>query len=428
MIGWSFTPCFAVEGAARPNVVILIADDLGWADVGYHDSEIQTPGIDRLVREGLELDRFYAYPVCSPTRVGLLTGRSPSRLGINGPLSPSDKGIPVDQTLLSNIFKGAGYQTWLVGKWHVGAVAAESRPTQRGFDHFYGFLNGGIDYYKHTEFKSGTPDWHRNDKAVEEQGYSTDLLAAEAVRLISAYDGKSPFLLYLSFNAPHTPLQAPGSLVQKYGSIADTDRRTFAAMVDAMDRGIVDVLAALGRRNLDKNTVILFFSDNGGSTRAASSNKPLRMGKGSVYEGGIRVPAALWYPGVIVPGKKTSQVITVLDLLPTLCAAAGIDLPESIKPDGRNMWPVLTGAGNVATRPIVIANRRQVAVVDGNWKLVQGVRSRPRGAAGELYRLDHDPTESKNVASQHPDVIKRLQAAAAQTLERLADQPRGRRN
>ncbi|MBM3745567.1 MAG: arylsulfatase, partial [Acidobacteria bacterium] len=245
--------------AAPPNVVIILADDLGWADVGFHGSEIRTPNLDRLATQGVRFERFYSYPLCSPTRSALMTGRSPMRLGVAySVIRPwSSYGVPLEEHFMPQSFQAAGYSTAMTGKWHLGHARAGFMPNARGFDHAYGHVNGAIDYYTHI--RDGGLDWHRNGRSVREEGYATDLLAGEAARIIENRDRNRPLFLYLPFNAPHTPLQAPQPLLDKYASIADPRRRTFAAMVDSLDQGVGRVLAALDKSGMADNTMVLFF-------------------------------------------------------------------------------------------------------------------------------------------------------------------------
>jgi arylsulfatase B len=338
---------FPAPAALRPHVVIFVSDDMGWNDVGYHGSTIQTPNIDRLVREGVELDRFYVFPICSPTRTALMTGRSPIRFGIVSPLGGS-RGVPLKEHFMPEAFQAAGYQTVMVGKWHLGAKGDEYSPQKRGFDHFYGFRGGMIDYYSHEG--PGRLDWQRNGKPLEEKGYSTELLAAEAVRTIEQCDKKKPLFLYLPFNAPHGPSQAPDGASEKYRKIGMSGNTAVrAAAIDVMDHAIGGVLAALEREGMAKNTLAIFFCDNGagggrrggGADGRATGNAPLRGGKGSVLEGGGRVPAVIRWPGVIKAGSKTSQLVAGQDLLPTLSAAVGIAHGNDQEMDGVNVWPAI---------------------------------------------------------------------------------------
>jgi hypothetical protein len=244
----------AAENA--PNIVIILADDMGWNDVGYHGSEISTPHIDRLAAEGLELDRFYAQPACSPTRAALLTGKSSQALGIYSPLSKlNPTGLPLTEKLMPAYFRDAGYQTFLVGKWHLGFREPAYRPTARGFDHFYGHLTGGIGFWDHVH--GGGLDWQRNGETVREEGYSTHLMAAEIDRLIAQRDPSKPMFLYAAFNAPHLPNEAPEETIAQYAHIDDPNRRVHAAMVSELDTAIGQLLATLDEQGMLENTLVL---------------------------------------------------------------------------------------------------------------------------------------------------------------------------
>jgi arylsulfatase A-like enzyme len=406
----------------RLNVVYIMPDDLGWADVGFHHlSEIRTPNIDRLVSEGVELDRFYGCPVCSPSRACAMTGRSPMRYGmIYEVVRPwQTHGIPQNERLLPQAFREARYQTWMVGKWHLGLWNRKLVPNQRGFDHFYGFLTGDIDYFEHT--REHSVDWQRNGKTVREPGYSTDLLAAEAVRLIEQRDRSRPFFLYLPFNAPHQPLMAPQRLIRSYADISDPSRRTYAAMVTSLDEGIGRVKDALDRTGASNNTLIIFHSDNGGQTKKGAVNLPLRAGKSTVFEGGIRVPAFVHAPGLLSAGQKSQQVLTNLDMFPTLTAAAGVKPGNSLPFDGRNLWQALT-SGEIAHREdlfFAIGERGywRHAVFHGPWKLVlekkqANFRENPPDPPEipMLFRIEEDPYEKRNLADAHPDIVRDMTA------------------
>ena len=394
--------------AQRPNVLIFLADDLGWNDVGYHGNEIRTPNIDRLAIGGLRLERFHAFPLCSPTRAGLLTGRHPIRYGLAySVVRPwSHYGLSTAETTIADVFRGAGYQTAITGKWHLGHTHRKLLPQARGFDHFYGHLNGAIDYYSHQ--RGGALDWQRNGLSVNEAGYTTDLLAEEASRWIRERDRKRPFFLYVPWNAPHSPLQAPEELVQRYAHIRDERRRTYAAMVEAMDRGMGMVLKTLEAEELLQNTLILFLSDNGGPRGQGASNGSLRAGKATVYEGGLRVPAVLHWSGRIPPGI-TDQVATVLDVLPTLAAAVGIDAQTKQPLDGVNLWPALFERRNVEREELFFAVQgdagpKQHAVRLGEWKLVR------IGDRESLFQISTDPEETADVIAQHAERASDLRA------------------
>ncbi len=352
-------------GPNQTNILIFIADDLGWNDVGYHGSEILTPNIDQLAREGVELDHFYSYPICSPTRAALMTGRSPVSIGIATPIPDFVHGLPIDEHIMPESFQAAGYQTFISGKWHLGANHVKYFPQNRGFDHFYGHLMGTLHYYKHV--LRGRVDWQRNGTTIREHGYTTDLIAQEAVKLLETRDKSKPVFLYVSFNAPHFPLVAPQEYIAKYDHIVDEDRRVYAAMVDAMDVAIGTVLDSLDREGMSENTLVVWLSDNGGSPRFGASNSPLRGAKGNVFEGGIRVPAAMRWPGVLQAGGKSKQVITAHDLFPTLASACGIS-PRNTKPFyGEDLWPELLKGKNRQRNDILIGSDSEWALFHEEW-------------------------------------------------------------
>lgn len=403
----------AAMPASHPNIVIFLADDLGWADVGFHGSEIRTPNIDRMTREGMQFSRFYAFPLCSPTRSALMTGRSPMRFGVAyHVIRPwMDYGVPLTEHFMPESFHAAGYQTCITGKWHLGHSRKAYLPNARGFDHAYGHLNGNIDYFSHT--REGGLDWNRNGKSIREAGYSTDLIAAEASRFIAQRDRKRPFFLYVPFNAPHTPLQAPPERVQKYASIPDKNRRVFAAMVEAMDDAIGKVLGTIEQEGIAKDTLVLFCSDNGGPVAQGARNQPLRGGKGSAWEGGTRVPAVLRWPGKVRAGATCSQLMSVMDVFPTLAAAAGVKTLNKLPLDGLNLWPEITSGKTRLRENLLFAVESgkafQYALYHREWKLVREVPY-SGSPVNHLYRIEEDPEEKNDLATAYPTVVKDLAA------------------
>ncbi len=383
-----------------------MADDLGWNDIGYHGSEIRTPNIDRLAAGGVELDRYYAFPLCSPTRAALLSGRSPFSMGIDGPMG-DEGGVAVGVKTLGDHLGAEGYQTWLAGKWHLGHSHVKYFPHNRGFDRFYGHVGGTLDYYTHL-FVGGL-DWQRNGKSVEEEGYSTHLLTAEAVRLIRGRDKQRPFFLYLAYNAPHTPLMAPKEALEKVSAIDDERRRIYAAMVETLDDGIGQVVGAIEDEGLSEDTILVWVSDNGGSLIGGANNRPLRAGKGSVFEGGIRVPGLVYWPGVVEAGGKLDQMVTAHDWLPTLFAAAGLEAPADDQRYGHDMWPAMAEGKPVVRRDTVIGARGSFAVFRDRWKYVRNTNAR-FGPARGLYRIRQDPKEDDNLAELHPKLAAELDA------------------
>ena len=389
----------------KPHIILFVSDDMGWNEVGYHGSKIATPHIDRLAKEGVQLDRFYVHPICSPTRTALMTGRSPARFGITGAIGRGV--VPLDEHFLPQTFQKAGYQTFMVGKWHLGERSDDYAPNARGFDHFFGFHGGGINYY--TTDGSRARGWFRNGQSVAPQGYSTDLLADEAIKLLKNRNKIKPVFLYLPFNAPHQPAQASERLLEKYRKLGFFGRRVGqAGAIEAMDAAIGRVLATIEAEGISKETLVMFFCDNGsGGGRRGSTALPgqlaLRGGKGSVLEGGIRVPAVLRWPGVIRAGTTCSQLISAQDLFPTFAAAAGIK-PANQKPfDGVNCWPAIIQNKPMKRPPVIVAGPSgDFAVLHDQWKLTWG-----QGQVS-LYNVKDDPAESKDVTLNHPEVAAKL--------------------
>lgn len=405
--------------ARKPNIVIILADDLGWNDVGYHGSEIRTPNIDRFARQGVQLDRFYVEPLCSPTRAGLLTGRHPLRMGVGcGVIMPWRKhGLPLDERTIAEVLADAGYRRrGCFGKWHLGHSHVKYHPLRRGFTHYYGCYNGAIDYF--TKKREGELDWHRGYGPAREEGYSTDLITREAVAFVEGSSADEPFFLYVPYNAPHSPLQAPRERIDKYAGIADEKRRTYAAMVDIMDEGVGKILAAIEAKGVVDDTFVLFLSDNGGGI--AALDDPLRGGKATVFEGGIRVVAAVrWPAGGVGGGKKVDAVMGLIDVMPTAMRLAGVADHKGKPLDGidvldwmsgkRRKGPDRTWFGFVGYRKI-----DQIAVIDGEWKLTyKGPRileSKDLSAEAEvhLFRINEDPNEKTDVAAENPKVVKAM--------------------
>ncbi len=429
---------------ARPNVVIVLADDLGWNDVSYHGSEIATPTIDNLAENGIELDRFYSQPTCTPTRAALMTGKTPMRLGIFGPLSKrTATGLPLSEKLLPQYFKENGYSTYLVGKWHLGFRQKEYLPTARGFDHFYGHLTGGVGYWDHVH--GGGLDWQRNGETVYETGYATDLEADEAIRLLAAHDKNKPFFMYLSFNAVHLPNEAPAEAIERYGHISDRYRRVHAAMASKMDEAIGRLIDSLNDEGLLDNTLIWFMSDNGGLNpgvypqeiqeryadwvdwfgkplpidyyefirgnvqEGGSDNTPFRKGKNTVYEGGTRVPSIIYWRSKLSP-SVIPQMITAQDVLPTLANAVEINLGvDESNMDGRNLWPVIAKAQSGATPDYITRAADGDAIYRYPWKLLK-----LKSGKVELYQLESDPTEQSDLAASMPEKVSELSLALEQ--------------
>jgi arylsulfatase A-like enzyme len=400
---------------AKPNVVLVLADDMGWNDVGYHGSEIKTPAIDRLAKTGVKLEQFYAQSICSPTRACLMTGRYTMRYGFQtGVVLPwSQYGLPTTERTLAEALQSAGYYTAICGKWHIGHAEAKYLPTRRGFDHAYGYYNGAIDHFTHMRDEG--LDWQRGDGPLEEDGYATTLIAREAVRVIEGRDKTRPLFLYVAFSAPHQPLQAPAEYLERYKSIENGPRRRYAAMVSCMDDAIAEILRALEKQGMDRNTLVLFLSDNGAETHIGS-NRPYRGGKGELYEGGIRVPALANWPGVLSP-RVVNEPLVVADLYPTLLSLAGAP-PQTAPPlDGMDVWPVLRQGAPLQRKEILLeASQVRGAIRAGDWKLVynghlNGLEASARGRdAYELFNLAADPGERQDLSAQYPKIRDGLEA------------------
>lgn len=408
---------FLSTAQAAPNIVILISDDMGWGDVGYNDSEIATPAIDRLADEGMQLDRFYVQPACTPTRTTLMTGRLPHRTGAYTVSNPwYERGLSPDEKFLPEYFRDAGYQTHGVGKWHLGPNEAVYRPLNRGFESFYGHIHGYINHYLHSIY--GRTDWQRDGVTVHEEGYSTHLIAAEAVRAIHERDRDRPLFLYVSFSAPHAPLQAPAMTVAEYSDIDDPNRQIYAAMVTELDRGIAAIRSTLEAEGIEEETLLLFFSDNGGVPSLGASNAPLRGTKGQTFEGGIRVPGLIYWPEQLDP-SVFAEHIAVADLLPTLASAAAIDIDPPRPIDGHDMWKALSEGApapnearfvpHLGVGEDALSEELQFAYFSGVWKLVRA-RNQTRDLQLYLFDIRSDPSEQNDMAASHPDVAERLLA------------------
>jgi arylsulfatase A-like enzyme len=404
-----------------PNILYIVADDLGWKDVGFHGSDIRTPTLDALAAKGAKLEQFYAQPMCTPTRAAAMTGRYPMRYGLQTAVIPQGHtyGLPTDEWLLPQALKEVGYETAIVGKWHLGHADQKFWPRQRGFDHAYGPLIGEIDYFSHKV--DDKVDWFRDNEVVEEEGYSTTLLGNEAVKLIEGHDPATPLFLYLAFNAVHTPYQAPQEYLDQYKNIEDPSRRAYAASATAMDDQMGRVIAALDQKKMLDNTLIIFQSDNGGTRNPMfagaitdmskvvlpADNGPYRDGKGSLYEGGTRVVAFASWPGHIKEGSTVNEMIHTVDLYPTLVNLAGGKLGKNKPLDGMDVWGTIS-EGKPSPRTEIVYNIEpfRAAIRQGDWKLVWHTLL-PQSS--ELYNIATDPSETKNLASENPEKVAELQ-------------------
>ncbi len=425
----------APAAAPRPNLVFIIADDLGWADVAFHGGNAPTPHLDRLAREGVELTRHYVAPVCSPTRSSLLTGRFWSRFGVTSP--QNERALPPDTVTLPRALKAAGYTTCLTGKWHLGSTP-EAGPNTYGFDHSYGSLAGGVGPYNHF-YKKGpySVTWHRNGELLTENGHVTDLITEEAVRWIGER-GNEPFYLYVPFTAVHLPVKEPQIWIDRVpAAISGEVARHYAACIMHLDDAVGRLVGALERAGKRDNTLLVFTSDNGGSTsenndtkypadaypqgKLPGNNRPLRGQKGDLYEGGIRVPTVASWPGVLKPGRFETPA-HISDWMPTFCSLAGWATDRELNWDGANLWPALSGTGTAPARPLywVAPGFRARAVQEAGWKLILTDTKGQSPEKAELFDLNQDPNETRELAREQPERVSALRT----TLERLATRDR----
>ncbi len=404
--------------AAKPNIVVILADDLGRHDCGFMGGEISTPRLDKLAAAGAKLDAFYVQPVCSPTRAAFLTGRYPMRHGLQvGVVRPwAQYGLPLEERTLSSALKEAGYTTGIVGKWHLGHFQKAYLPTQRGFDFQYGHYNGALDYFTHIRDEGF--DWHRNDQVSRDEGYSTHLIGREAAKFVEQHAGKQPFFLYVPFNAVHAPHQVPDEYTKPYGSLTG-DRKLYAGMLAAMDEAVGKIVDAVDKAGVADNTLFVFSSDNGGPAPGkVTSNGKYRAGKGTLYEGGVRVAAFATMPGQIKAGTTIDTPMHMVDLFPTLVTLAGGKTQQALPLDGVDVWPVLSAGQSLPERSILLnTTPRNDAVRVGKWKLIRkgGVDDPDDPASSkdteetlELYDLSQDPYETKNLATDNKEQVAKL--------------------
>ncbi|MGB7160622.1 MAG: arylsulfatase [Tepidisphaeraceae bacterium] len=419
---------------AKPNIVFIMADDLGNADLGYRGGgggQIKTPNIDKLANEGVRLESYYGQPVCTPARAALMTGRYPMRYGLQTVvIFPSHTyGLPTDERTLPQALKDVGYKTLMVGKWHLGHADKKFWPNNRGFDYFYGNVVGEVDYF--TRERGGIIDWQRNGEFLKEDGYYTKLIGDDAVKLIEQQDAKQPFFLYFASLAPHAPYQAPDEYIKPYGSTKDQTWRTYAAMITCMDDQIGRVVAALEKKGVRDNTIILFSSDNGGAINALfatgarspeergesggvelghkppASNGSFRGGKASLHEGGVRVPAFVNWRGKLQP-RIVNEPVHMVDVMPTLLALAGGKGSPDHPFDGKDMWATLAEGKPSPNEDILIqVEPIRGAVRKGDWKLI---KQATLPGKTELFNLAKDPGETTNVADQNPEIVRDLEA------------------
>jgi arylsulfatase B len=406
----------------KPNIIVVIADDAGWNDVGYNGSEIKTPNIDFLAKNGVQFDRFYVSPTCSPTRAALLTGRPASRMGILKPIGDkSEQKLPDSIPTLPQLLKKSGYGTALIGKWHLG-LQLSSSPKAYGFDYSYGFLHGQIDQYTH-HYKNGDQSWYRNGAFIDEKGHTTDLVTQESIKWLSEIRNKKQnFYLQVAYSAPHFPLQEEEKWKTPYNKTAkDSSRRDFDAAMAHLDHSIGILLDNLKKQNLDKNTLIIFMSDNGAMENWNSKNEyadahrpnptlgdnsPLRDWKTSNYEGAVRVPCVFYWKDHL-KNYKNADYISVIDLLPTILALAGNEkMPKTVK--GINIWDEIANNKEIKNRPIYIRGHLQACIIEKPWKLVQSNATKKEIVKYELFNIEIDPEEKNEVSSENKAIAEKM--------------------
>jgi len=399
----------------KPNFIVILTDDQGYADVGFNGSDdIITPNIDRIAHEGTKFTNGYVtYAVCGPSRAGLLTGRYQGRFGFgrNPIIDPTDanSGLPLEEQMISEVLKPVGYTSSIIGKWHMG-THEKFRPNKRGFDHFYGFLSGGHKYFPEdliiANIESAKKDWSwyntkimENDKHVEIDEYLTDELSNEAVKFIEREQGK-PFFLYLAYNAPHTPLQASQEYLDRNTHIKDKKRRTYAAMVTAVDDGVGRILAKLDELGIDDKTMVFILSDNGGARNKGANNGELRDFKGSYFEGGIHVPFAVRWPGKVPAGMDYQKPVSSLDILATFADITKAPIATERPLDGVNLMPFITGKNKGTPHDVLFwraFDQGTLATRRGDSKTINS-----RVDGDHLYNLAEDLSEQKNLRKANP--------------------------
>lgn len=415
----------AVENAAwRPNIVLILADDLGYADVGFNGgTDVLTPELDQLAKQGTIFSSAYVvHPFCGPSRMGLMSGRYPYEFGAPYNLPPyssglyREQGIPADETLISTVLQGAGYHTGIMGKWHLGEQS-EHHPNNRGFDDFYGFLGGGILYFGPYQANNaeGTvwdykvyPEHNGvDDKSLTKNDYMTDVLTREGVRFIhESAESEDPFFLFMSYNAPHTVLAAKEEDMAKFPELSGK-RQTYAAMVYALDRGIGELINALKASGEYENTLIVFLSDNGGRTDQGANNRPLQGVKGNTLEGGYRTPMFFHWPKVVNAGQRFDHPVSALDFYPTFARLAAGKIPAGKQLDGKDIWNAFQEGSNPRKGELIYTIRHHHGYSDVGARKDQWKACRTKGS-WKLFNLDEDISENNDLSAQHPERLKRM--------------------
>ena len=426
----------------QPNIVILLADDLGWTDVTFHGGNIATPNIDRIAVEGAELARYYVAPVCSPTRAGLMTGRYPIRFGAMRAVYPPwrDGGMDISEWTIADVLAEVGYKhRGIFGKWHLGHSDKKYHPLRRGFTEFYGHYNGAVDYFTHE--REGEIDWHSGFEPSDDPGYTTDLIADAAARFIRTHALDSePFLCYVPFNAPHSPFQAKEEDVPLYASLPpargffqgfetvsmeasrdarEENRRILGAMVHSLDQGVGKILDVIDQAGISQDTFVLFSSDNGG-VRGVGENTPLRGGKATVFEGGIRVAAAARWPSRIPAGRKIDVPLANIDILPTVMRMAGVEKYNGKPIDGVDILDVLAGTQESLDRELFNyigqdgTDTESISYMTNEWKMIVFGPDVTDESADDsarqrfLFHISDDVAEERNLLEENPELAESM--------------------
>ncbi len=410
----------------QPNIIVILADDLGNGDLSYNGcKDIKTPHLDKLASQGVIMEDAHTTAcVCAPSRAGLISGKYQQRVGFECNAPHGKHGLPGSVVTYAEAMKQVGYETMALGKWHLGYLP-EMHPNAQGFDHFSGFLEGGRSYWP-VENLQGHGIMQRNGQQVPEKEltYVTDWLTDEAIRLIEKRNQEKPFFMYLSYNAPHTPMHAKEVDLAKYAHIKNKGRRTYAAMVHNMDENIGRFREFLKKNEMEENTLIIFASDNGGATINSSDNGIYRGMKGSKWEGGHRVPCLLYWPeGKIQGGRKSQMLISTLDFMATSLDAAGNKkLINDLDLDGVSLLPGLQAESDGTAHDILYFRRSVAAGIrDGNWKLIR-VEEKDKSFRYLLFDLSKDQSETKDLSQQHPERVQKL-AAKLQAWEAELKEP-----
>jgi arylsulfatase B len=420
----------AEPSAQKPNIIVIVSDDQGWNTTSYHNGFVKTPNIDRIAAQGVQLDRFYVSPMCSPTREGLATGRYPMHFGMGrSVVRPWAKwGVPPEERTLAETLGDAGYANrGAFGKWHMGHLLQRWHPLSQGFTKFEGVYNGAADYW--TRERDGEVDWHHDRTPSDDKGYTTNLVADAASEFVTQHaKDSSPFFAYVPFSAPHDPFQAPDEYVKRYANLDDkpddgkpSDKQLYAAMIACMDDGIGKILDSVQKAGIADNTLVWFLADNGGVLKIPENNKPLRDGKLTVYEGGVRTLGAVLWPGHIEGGRKIEAPVMNIDILPTLISIVGGKIKGGQPLDGVDCSQVLLGkTSETPARDLYFftgqngLQNEQIAVTqpDG-WKLIvigpdvrKGIK--PDDHKIELFNVKDDPSESKDQAKEKPELVEQL--------------------